>query len=279
MGELKYYLLSTYRRKLTDKFHAKYEHLYKGIVLDIGGRDRGKFLKPRSKVKKWIFADIEKKHNPEIVLDVADMKQIKTESIDVISAIELFEHVEEIEKGLKECFRVLKKGGTILISIPFLFPVHADPYDFQRWTADKWKKELNNINFKIEKIEIMGRFFTVLCDMKKNFIKSLFIPFRYIGYLFFPFFNQLTDYAESRFERGRYACIESSPIDKFSCIESWKDATYFYSYIARWTPFTTFAKEAVKKIKFIIDSEVVNYKFFEKYELLKITDTIKRPHK
>ena len=112
----------TYRRILLDKLQNQYHNVYKGIVLDIGGRDKGKFEKPKKRVEKWIFADVNKEHNPNIVIDVANMKQIKTGSIDVVNAIELFEHVEQIEKGLKECYRVLKIGGTILISMPFCSP-------------------------------------------------------------------------------------------------------------------------------------------------------------
>jgi len=43
------------------------------VVLDIGGRNRGKFIKPKDKVEKWIFADIESKHKPDIVVDVCDI--------------------------------------------------------------------------------------------------------------------------------------------------------------------------------------------------------------
>lgn len=39
------------------------------------------------------------------------MRDIKNESVDVINAIELFEHVEKNEEGLKERYRVLKKMG------------------------------------------------------------------------------------------------------------------------------------------------------------------------
>lgn len=189
--KINYYFWATYRRKILDKFLIENKHYYKGIVLDIGGRDRGKFKKAKDKVEKWIFADIEEKHKPDIILDVSDMNKIKDESIDVISVIELFEHVENPEKGLRECFRVLKKGGIMILSVPFLYPIHSDPYDFQRWTEIKWKKVLNEIGFKIEKFEIMGRYFTVLGDMEKKFIKLMPLALRWFLYLFYPLLDLL----------------------------------------------------------------------------------------
>lgn len=102
--KIRYYLWASYRRRLLDKLQNKYSFLYKGIVLDIGGRDRGMFKKPKDKVEKWIFADIESKHNPDIILDVADMNMFLNSSIDCISAMELFEHVEKIEKGWNKVF-------------------------------------------------------------------------------------------------------------------------------------------------------------------------------
>ena len=157
--------------------------------MDIGGRDRGAFKKPKDKVEKWIFADIEPKHNPDIITDVADMHNIETESIDVINALELFEHVEKIEKGLSECYRILKKNGKMLISVPFLYRVHADPYDYQRWTITKWENELKKKGFDIKKIEITGRFFTVLNGMQRTFIQSLPVIIRHIAYFLFPFLD------------------------------------------------------------------------------------------
>ena len=177
---------SSNRRKLLHELHKQYAYIYKGVVLDIGGRDRGGFTKPKDKVKKWIFADIEDKHKPDIVLDVANMYNIDTESIDVISAMELFEHVEKIDKGITECYRVLKKEGVLMLSVPFLYQVHADPYDFQRWTNIKWKKELQENGFKIEKTIVMGRFFSVFTGMIKNLISSFPPIIKHFGYLLFP---------------------------------------------------------------------------------------------
>lgn len=197
-----YYIWATYRRKLLDKLLEENKHYYKGVVLDIGGRDRGKFKKPKNKVEEWIFADIEKNHNPDIVLDVADMSEIKSKSIDVVNAIELFEHVEKIEQGLKECHRVLKKNGRIIISVPFLYPVHADPCDYQRWTNEKWKKDLEKIGFKIEKFENIGRYFTVLADMIKILIKSITPILKYLGYAFYPFLDLMVSIDKFNFVKN-----------------------------------------------------------------------------
>lgn len=189
MSKFSYYIKSSTRRKALDKLLEKHSFLYKGTVLDIGGRDRGKFKKPKTKTEKWIFADIEGKHKPDMILDVADMKNIKTESVDIVNAIELFEHVFKINEGISECYRVIKTDGILILSVPFLFPVHADPFDYQRWTNTKWKEELKNAGFKIEKLEITGRFFSVINGMLRNLILSLPVVLRHLGYLLFPVFD------------------------------------------------------------------------------------------
>lgn len=186
----KYYKRASYRRKMLDSLLEKYKHIYKGIVLDIGGRDRGIFKKPKDKVDKWIFADINPNYKPDIILDVTDMRQIQSESIDVINAIELFEHVNNINKGLKECFRVLKKNGVIIISVPFLANIHSDPFDFQRWTFTKWKLQLRKTGFTINKFFIMGKYYTLLSQMLKTRIDTL--PRG--GFLLFRIFRPILDW-------------------------------------------------------------------------------------
>ena len=204
MNEKNYKWLS-YRRKMLDIVQEKYESLYEGVILDLGGKDLGKFTKPKERVKKWIFADINEEHNPDIVLDVANMEQIESNSIDVVNAIELFEHVQNIDKGLKECYRVLKKNGVLLLSTPFLFHIHADPYDFQRWTSFKWRIELSNVGFRIDKFIIMGKFFSILAQMIKTLLRSI-AAFLYKGRLILsvllPFLNVISRLDNKSFVRN-----------------------------------------------------------------------------
>ena len=184
MEKISRYLNISYRRKKLDYLLDKNSDCFRGVVLDIGGgRKRGNFNPP--KTDKWIFADITPELKPDVICNVEKM-QFENESFDTIKATELFEHVENPEKGLQECFRVLKKNGKIIISAPFLFPIHGDPHDYGRWTKDGWKNILEKIGFKIEKIEAVGLYFTVLADMLKKLNRSFPLMFRLIGYFFYP---------------------------------------------------------------------------------------------
>jgi SAM-dependent methyltransferase len=44
------------------------------------------------------------------------------------------EHVTNPTRVVSEMHRILKPGGIIYVNVPFIFPFHADPYDFYRFT-------------------------------------------------------------------------------------------------------------------------------------------------
>lgn len=152
------------------------------VVLDVGGRERGRFRRPVSEVKRWIVLDVEEARQPDIVADVSEMTTIGTETVDVIVATELFEHVAEPERGLAQCNRVLRDGGVLILSAPFLYRVHGDPVDFQRWTAAKWRCELERAGFAIETECVTGRFFSSLADHVRALAQALPGGMRHIGY-------------------------------------------------------------------------------------------------
>lgn len=183
------YLGTSYRRKKIDKLSEKHRGLYHGTVLDIGGRDRGGFKKPKKEVEKWIFADIMTDFHPDMILDVTDMKSVGNESIDVISAMELFEHVNYPEKGVDECYRTLKKGGTLIASTPFLYGIHADPYDFERWTGEKWKLVLKDAGFTEIEVIGMGTGISISLDMLKAILRYSHPIIKYMSFFLYPLFD------------------------------------------------------------------------------------------
>jgi len=52
------------------------------------------------------------------------------ESFDSAICTAVLEHLEEPEVALRECHRVLKKGGIAVYSVPFIWHLHEEPRDF-----------------------------------------------------------------------------------------------------------------------------------------------------
>lgn len=57
-------------------------------------------------------------------------------AVDGLLMIELLEHVPDPRRLLAEAGRVLRPSGVLLGSAPFMVPVHGDPHDYYRYSAD-----------------------------------------------------------------------------------------------------------------------------------------------
>lgn len=155
----------TCRRYYLDK--ALLETNFYGKVLDVGGKKdnkRGKFRPPLDTCDSWEYLNIDKSTNPDYACS-ADNIPIKDGNFDMVILAEVLEHLENPIDVLKECKRILKTNGKIIITIPFLYPKHADPYDYQRWTDYKLENELKKLSFKDVIIKPMGSVFAVIYDL------------------------------------------------------------------------------------------------------------------
>ena len=86
--------------------------------------------------------------------------KLKNNYADLIIVPNLMHHVNDYNIFLKECYRVLKKGGQIYVFEPTFREVHQDPEDFFRFTPNSFKKTLKINKFKILKINETGGAFS-----------------------------------------------------------------------------------------------------------------------
>lgn len=71
--------------------------------------------------------------NVDIVADISDLP-IESGSIDAVINEFVLEHVGNPKKIVDEISRLLKPGGYVYLSVPFLASFHSSPDDFYRWT-------------------------------------------------------------------------------------------------------------------------------------------------
>jgi SAM-dependent methyltransferase len=66
---------------------------------------------------------------------------------DSIVCFEVLEHVFNPDHFLKEVYRVLKPGGSVVFTVPFIWDEHEQPYDFARYSSFGLKSLFANSNF------------------------------------------------------------------------------------------------------------------------------------
>lgn len=69
----------------------------------------------------------------DIVADLAALP-FKPESVDGFVSRSVMEHLPDLDSAVREIKRCTRPGGIGLHLIPFLFPYHASPHDYQRLT-------------------------------------------------------------------------------------------------------------------------------------------------
>ena len=70
---------------------------------------------------------------PDIFGDAARLP-LADASCDGVLLFEVLEHLELPDASIAEIARVLRPGGQLLLSVPFLYPIHDAPHDFHRFT-------------------------------------------------------------------------------------------------------------------------------------------------
>lgn len=96
-------------------------------------------------------------NQPEILADIHKTK-IKTNTYDSALCFEVLEYLENPQKALLEINRILKPNGLLILTVPFLYPIHDAPHDRYRFTKTALTELLQSAHFTIKKIEMRGTF-------------------------------------------------------------------------------------------------------------------------
>lgn len=116
------------KKPLYHRFWVRYlrRHKGKGKLLDIGC-GKGFFLEYAERFFEAYGVDVstyavekaaQRLRSPKLCIQDATRLGFKSGYFDVVTYFDILEHLEEPELAVKECSRVLKEGGIVVISVP-----------------------------------------------------------------------------------------------------------------------------------------------------------------
>jgi ubiquinone/menaquinone biosynthesis C-methylase UbiE len=134
-----------------------------GRTLDLGaGTAKYKnLIAPQT--ASYITLDLFSGENVDIVASVTDTG-LADSSFDTIICTQVFEHIPEPWEAVREIHRLLKSGGTCVITAPFMQPYHADPHDYYRYTVEGMKA-LFSEGFELVECGPYTNFFTTVSEI------------------------------------------------------------------------------------------------------------------
>lgn len=95
---------------------------------------------------------------------------ILTDSVDTVLCTEVLEHVPDPDVLMQEMSRVLKPGGTLLVTVPFIQPLHELPSDYYRFTPSSIRCFAEDAGLEVESIEPRGNFASAMGSMMSQWL-------------------------------------------------------------------------------------------------------------
>ena len=157
---------------------------FTGKLLDYGcGKmPYRKYILDNSGVTEYIGLDL------DVALDYGDVKPDVTwqgdkipfpdNTFDTIFATEVFEHIHNLEDALSEIYRVLKKGGVIFFTVPYIWVLHEVPNDEYRYTPFALKKIFKKANFDEIDIRATGGWNASLAQMLGLWVRGKYMSYK-----------------------------------------------------------------------------------------------------
>lgn len=98
----------------------------------------------------------------DYVGDIWDINETDA-SFDAILCTEVFEHIPHPIETVKEFSRLIKSGGTLILTAPNACLRHLDPYYYYSGFSDRWYENfLTENGFEIEEIVPVGDYYSWL---------------------------------------------------------------------------------------------------------------------
>jgi len=135
--------------------------------------------------------DISDDKHPDLLGDIC-IYDFKDEKFDVVVIAEVLEHLHSPHLAIDNIYKILHNGGRLILTVPFIFPIHERPYDYYRYTRyglEYLLRKFGNVSIKernswTEAINVLS----VRLVMDKSIMAKIFAPlFIILAFINLPF--------------------------------------------------------------------------------------------
>lgn len=113
--------------------------------------------------------DIEQNSQDTVHL-IADITQVPRPDgcFDAILCTEVLEHVPDTMAAFHELARLVRPGGKIILTTPFSYPMHEEPYDFVRLTPYQVQRCAQSSGLEVAELTLAGNELEVMATVWSN---------------------------------------------------------------------------------------------------------------
>jgi SAM-dependent methyltransferase len=164
---------------LTSSLQRAAESHARGRLLDVGCGERRFEPMFRPHIESYtgveheaVFAstDAAKRENPPDVLYDGKHLPFESASFDTVLNTDVLEHTPDPAALVAEMARVLKPGGTLILTAPFAFRLHEEPFDYYRFSPHGLAWLLERAGMRVLETRPFGGVFGVVGHKLNSFL-------------------------------------------------------------------------------------------------------------
>ncbi len=176
------YIGKTIARTLFNLEISKHIKNVGGVMVDLGGGKNPSYERFwQIRPEKFIRVDINEKAEPDVLANLNNPLPFEDNFADTIFLLSVIYILEDPVKTLREINRMLKPGGKLFMTSPFIFNEAKEPSDYWRFTSEGLEKILNEAGFSEYIIKAVGERFSAAAYLTTPFL--IFWPVKFIFYM------------------------------------------------------------------------------------------------
>jgi len=169
-------------------------------------------------VGKYLGIDLDINPSADHYIDYDSKTTLPDNFCDIILSNQVLEHVDSPHSYLSEAYRLLKPGGSMILTTHGYWYYHPTPYDYWRWTSAGLKKTIEADGFQITSFHgIMGLAASGIQLFQDAILlklpKFLAPPFAFVMQSFIRLFDKIHSQQQRDRDASLYVVIAKKPVD------------------------------------------------------------------